>query len=35
MKKLEAWFIVVGMALIFALLVIWWFEFIRVKPIMY
>jgi hypothetical protein len=35
MKKFEAFVIVLGLAIIFALLVIWWIEFIRVKPIMY
>jgi hypothetical protein len=35
MKRFESWFIVVGMAIIFALLVIWWYEFIKVHPIVY
>jgi len=33
MQKFKSWFIVVGLAIMFALLIIWWQEFLQINGI--
>lgn len=35
MQKVKSFFFFVGLSLLFALLVIWWFHFIKIQPILY